>query len=180
MVGEVHGVLLQKSCSERRRCHCITVEEGVARSVSRLLPGAPQPARDCSAIDFRQSSEFRRRAAGDITLSMPTAQAEQNITLAVLVNIASTPLGAAGIDCELLQLRAQTASCLTCSASADRAGHGDRFEPHILLPVPPTRNRATVDRTLVVQALENACCPQPLRGVVKRPRTLQQLPLNQY
>lgn len=90
-------------CSERRRCHCITVEEGVARSVSRLLPGAPQPARDCSAIDFRQSSEFRRRAAGDITLSMPTAQAEQNITLAVLVNIASTPLGAASIDCELLQ-----------------------------------------------------------------------------
>ncbi|MCA8059630.1 hypothetical protein [Burkholderia cepacia] len=70
---EVLGVLLQMSCSERRRCHCITVEEGVARSVSRLLPGAPQPARDCSAIDFRQSSEFRRRAAGDITLSMPTA-----------------------------------------------------------------------------------------------------------
>ena len=35
---------------------------------------------------------------------MPTAQAEQNITLAVLVNIASTPLGAASIDCELLQL----------------------------------------------------------------------------
>ncbi|UIY59766.1 GNAT family N-acetyltransferase [Burkholderia cepacia] len=33
---------------------------------------------------------------------MPTAQAEQNITLAVLVNIASTPLGAASIDCELL------------------------------------------------------------------------------
>lgn len=35
---------------------------------------------------------------------MPTAQAEQNVTLAVLVNIASTPLGAASIDCELLQV----------------------------------------------------------------------------
>ncbi|MCW3611262.1 hypothetical protein, partial [Burkholderia cenocepacia] len=60
---------------------------------------------DCSAIDFRQSSEFRRRAAGDITLSMRTAYAEQNITLAVLVNIASTPLGTASIDCELLQFQ---------------------------------------------------------------------------
>lgn len=69
---EVLGVLLQMSCSERRRCHCITVEEGVARSVSRVLPDAPQPAQDCSAIDFCQSSEFRCRAAGDITLSMPT------------------------------------------------------------------------------------------------------------
>ncbi|ONR57545.1 hypothetical protein A8E25_18135 [Burkholderia cenocepacia] len=28
---------------------------------------------------------------------------KQNITLAVLVNIASTPLGTASIDCELLQ-----------------------------------------------------------------------------
>lgn len=52
---------------------------------------------------------------------MPTAQAEQNITLAVLVNIASTPLGAASIDCELLHLAKAAFTSLSTSRCYRRA-----------------------------------------------------------